>query len=348
MTQSSPQPVRLDGPVGDRSAWRGVDFANDDSWIYRLSQAEIDDLDGALGRVTEAELPPLEFTRDAFPLPVFGAGLAGILEELENGRGFALLRGIPVERYDEPSLYRLYWGIAVHLGDMISQNAKGDLIGRVEDQGVDILSVNARGYTTNAELHPHNDSSDIVGLLCVRRAKEGGESMIASAMAIYNEILAQHPEYLHALYDGFHYDVRGEGVTGQSNEVTRNRVPVFSYFDGRLSCRFNKRAIETAATKMGQPLTALEQAAIDTVARLTLDPAMRHDMSFQPGDMQLLNNHMVLHARNGFADWPERERRRLLLRLWVNRREGEGRQLAPDFATRYNTGFRQGVAVAGD
>ncbi len=348
MIQSPSQPARLDGPVRDRSAWRGADFAADDSWIYRLSQSEVDDLDAALARVIEAGLPPLEFTRDAFPLPVFGAGLAGILEELENGRGFALLRGIPVERYDEPSLYRLYWGIAVHLGDMISQNAKGDLIGRVEDQGVDISSVNARGYTTNAELHPHNDSSDIVGLLCVRTAKEGGESMIASAMAIYNEILASHPEYLDALYTGFHYDVRGEGVTGQSNEVTRNRVPVFSYFDGRLSCRFNKRAIETAATKMGQPLTALEQAAIDTVARLTLDPAMRLGIWFQPGDMQLLNNHMVLHARSGFIDWPERDRRRLLLRLWVNRRDGEGRQLAPDFATRYNTGFRQGVAVAGD
>ena len=348
MTHASTQSDRLDGPVRDCSAWRGADFADDGSWIYRLSQAEIDDLDGALGRVTEAGLPPLDFTREAFPLPVFGAGLAGILDKLENGRGFALLRGIPVERYDEPSLYRLYWGIAVHLGDMISQNAKGDLIGRVEDQGVDISAVNARGYTTNAELHPHNDSSDIVGLLCVRTAKEGGESTIASAMTIYNEILAHHPEYLDALYNGFHYDVRGEGVTGRSNEVTRNRVPVFSYFDGRLSCRFNKRAIETAAQKMAQPLTELEQAAIDTVARLTLDPAMRHDMSLQPGDLQLLNNHMVLHARSGFTDWPERDRRRLLLRLWVNRREGEGRRLAPDFATRYNTGFRQGVAVAGD
>jgi len=308
----------------------------------------LDELDAALDVVTRAGLEPLEFTRDAFSLPTFGATLTGILDELENGRGFALLRGIPVDRYDEPSLYRLYWGIAVHLGDMISQNAKGDLIGRVEDIGVDINSANARGYTTNAELHPHNDSSDVVGLLCMRRAKRGGQSMIASAMAIYNEILASHPEFLDLLYRGFHYDVRGEGVTGKSNEVTRNRVPVYSFYDGRLSCRYNKRAIETAAQKIGQPLTALEQEALDTIACLTLDPAMRLSFDLQPGDLQLLNNHMVLHARSNFTDWPERQRRRLLLRLWVNRREGEARRLAPEFARRYNTGYRQGIAVAAD
>jgi hypothetical protein len=239
----------------------------------------------------------------------------------------------------------LYWGIAVHLGELISQNAKGDLIGRVENVGVDINAVNARGYTTNAALHPHNDSSDIVGLLCVRQAKQGGQNMITSAMTIYNELLANYPEYLDVMYTGFHYDVRGEGVTGNDNEVTRHRVPVYSYFDGRLSCRYNKRAIETAARKRGQPLTMLEQGALDTVEQLTLEPSMRLDFPLQPGDLQLLNNHMVLHARSNFIDWPERERQRLLLRLWVNRREGEGRLLAADFADRYNTGHRQGVAV---
>ena len=316
------------------------------SWIHCLTQTELSELDAAVTQVTEAGLEPLAFTRDAFPLPSFGTTLTGMLDELENGRGFVLIRGIPIDLYDEPTLFRLYWGIAVHLGDMISQNARGDLIGRVEDQGVDINAVNARGYTTNAALHPHNDSADLVGLLCMRQAKQGGESTIASAMAIYNEILATHPEYLDVLYRGFHYDVRGEGVTGASKEVTRNRVPVYSYFDGRLSCRYNIRAIETAAEKMGQPLTDVEQPAVDRIARLTCDPEMRLSFRLQPGDLQILNNHMILHARSNFLDWPEPERRRLLLRLWVNRRKGEGRQLAPEFADRYNTGHRQGVAVS--
>jgi hypothetical protein len=337
---------RHPGPITDPSAWRGAEYSADDRWAHRLSQPELRELDTALAAVTEAGLAPLEFSRDAFPLPTFGPVLKDMLNELESGRGFVLLRGIPVDRYDEPALYLLYWGLAVHLGDMISQNAKGDLIGRVEDIGVDIHAPNARGYTTSTKLHPHNDSSDIVGLLCVRQAKEGGQNMIASAMTIYNAVLANHPEYLDLLYRGFHYDVRGEGVTGKSNEVTRNRVPVFSYFDGRLSCRFNRRAIETAADKMGEPLTALESEALKYIADLTVDPAVRLDFPLEPGDLQLLNNHMVLHARSNFIDWPERERKRLLLRLWVNRREGEGRRLAPQFANRYNTGFRQGVAVS--
>jgi len=337
---------RDEGPITDYSAWYGHDYAGREDWAHHLTAAELNDLDLALARVTEAELAPLEFTRDAFPLPVLGGVLGCMLDELEDGRGFALLRGLPVEKYDEPSLYRLYWGLAVHLGEMISQNAKGDLIGRVEDIGVDINAPNARGYTTSAALHPHNDSSDIVGLLCVRQAKEGGQNMIASAMTIYNEVLTRHPEYLDMLYRGFHYDVRGEGLTGKSNEVTRNRVPVFSYHDGRLSCRFNRRAIETAAEKMGKPLTALERDALSFIANLTVDPSVRLDFPLQPGDLQLLNNHMVLHARNNFTDWPDPERKRLLLRLWVNRRKGEGRLLARDFATRYNTGFRRGVAVS--
>jgi hypothetical protein len=336
---------RFDGPVRDRSVWRGLEYTDNDGWAHCLTQTELDELDVALEQVTGANLPALEFTREAFPLPTLGITLASILDQLENGCGFALLRGIPVERYDEASLSRLYWGIAVHLGELISQNAKGDLIGRVENVGVDINAVNARGYTTNAALHPHNDSSDIVGLLCVRQAKQGGQNMITSAMTIYNELLANYPEYLDVMYTGFHYDVRGEGVTGNDNEVTRHRVPVYSYFDGRLSCRYNKRAIETAARKRGQPLTMLEQGALDTVEQLTLEPSMRLDFPLQPGDLQLLNNHMVLHARSNFIDWPERERQRLLLRLWVNRREGEGRLLAADFADRYNTGHRQGVAV---
>ncbi|MFT5173766.1 MAG: hypothetical protein ACI8W7_001944 [Gammaproteobacteria bacterium] len=337
---------RFNGPVRDRSAWRGSEFVDNDAWAHYLTQTELAELESALEQVIRADLPALEFSRESFVLPTLGPILAAMLEELENGRGFALLRGIPVELYDEASLYRLYWGIAVHLGNMISQNAKGDLIGRVENVGVDINAVNARGYMTNAALHPHNDSADIVGLLCVRQAKEGGQNMITSAMTIYNELLATHPEYLDVVYDGFHYDVRGEGVTGSDNEVTHHRVPIYSYFDERLSCRYNKRAIETAARKRAQPLSLIEQGALDTIEQLTLDPQMRLDFPLLPGDLQLLNNHMVLHARSHFIDWPQRERQRLLLRLWVNRREGEGRLLAPGFADRYNTGDRQGVAVS--
>ena len=337
--------IRLDGPVRDRSAWKGPDLTHDHGWIYELSDVHRAEIDAALRAVTENGLAPLQFTRDEFPLPTLASRIVEFLDELENGRGFLVLRGIPVDRYDEDALYRLYWGLAVHFGDLISQNAKGDLIGRVEDLGDDIHAFNARGYTTNAELHPHNDSSDIVGLLCVRKAREGGETAIASAMAIYNDVLQHHPEFLDVLYAGFHYDIRGEGKGRDPNEVTRNRVPVYSYHDGRLSCRYNQRAILTAVGKLGRPLSKTEADAVEYIAARALDPAFKLSFSMQPGDLQLLNNHMILHSRTGFVDWPERDRRRLMLRLWVNRRAGEGRELAPEFADRYNTGYRQGVAA---
>lgn len=336
---------RLDGLIRDRSAWKGPDFANDSSWIYELSDAERAEMDVALRRISDKGLAPREFSRDEFALPTLAPRIVEFLDELENGRGFLVLRGIPVAHYDEAALYRLYWGLAVHFGDMISQNAKGDLIGRVENIGDDYNAFNARGYTTDAELHPHNDSSDIVGLLCVRKAREGGETIIASAMAIYNDIAQHHPEFLDALYAGFHYDIRGEGKGRDPNEVTRNRVPVYSYHDGRLSCRYNQRAILTAVDKVGKPLSKIEADAVEYIAARSRDPAFKLSFSMQPGDLQLLNNHMILHARTRFFDAPEPQRRRLMLRLWVNRRAGEGRELAAEFADRYNTGHRQGVAA---
>lgn len=331
-------------PVRDRSAWTGPALADDDSWVWQLSPAEVDELDRATRGVVSRGLAARAFDRDAFPLPTLGPRLLALLDELEDGRGFAVLRGIPVDRYDEPTLERLYWGVAVWLGEMISQNARGDLIARVEDTGADFAAPNARGYRTNAALHPHNDSADLVGLLCVRKAMRGGRSTIASATAIYNAMLEQHPEFAEPLARGFHYDVRGEGVTGSGSEVTRNRIPVYSWYGGRLSCRFNARAIRTGAEKAGLPLDELEDAAVRFVTEAAVDPALRLDMQLEPGDLQILNNHVVVHARTHFEDWPEPSRRRLLLRLWVNLRPERRRPLAPGFMDRYNTGDSAGIA----
>ena len=160
-------------------------------------------------------------------------------------------------------------------------------------------------------------------------------------MSIYNEILANHPDYLEPLCTGFHFDLIGKGT--EANQVTRTRIPVFSYFDGRLSCRFNKRQIELGAEKAGAPLTDLQQQAIDYVRELSLRDDLTLNMDFQPGDIQLLNNHCLLHSRQGYTDYPEADRKRLLLRLWLN--VPNGRKLAPDFADRLNTGGRGGVTA---
>ncbi|MFM9882071.1 MAG: TauD/TfdA family dioxygenase [Burkholderiales bacterium] len=330
-------------PISSPSAWTGPQLATDSSWIHPLDRTEIDELERAARAVQASGAPPQAFERDQFALPTLGPRLARIVDALENGIGCALIRGLDMTRYDLATAKTIYWGIAVHLGIPISQNARGERIAHVTDTGRDYQSKNVRGYTTRARLRPHCDACDVVGLLCWRTAMAGGESLIASSTTIFNEILRTHPEYLPALFRGFHYDLRGEGTTDDPDEVTFHRVPVFSWFDGRLSCRFNQKSIEEGMVKARMPLTPHEQAAVDYVGELTLSDPLCHHLTFEQGDIQLLNNHTVLHSRTSFEDWAEPDRKRNLLRLWVNLREG--RPLAPEFAERLNTGPRGGVRV---
>jgi hypothetical protein len=330
-------------PVTTANAWRAAAWTGTDSWIDRLTSDEVADLDRALGRLRARDLRWPAFDLDDFDIPVLGPRIEKARLEVRDGRGFALLRGIPVGRYTPLDIRNLYWGIGMHLGEVISQNAKGDLIGEVTDLGNDYSAPDVRGYTTRADLRPHNDSADLVCLLCVRKARSGGHTSISSSMAIFNAILRRHPNYLETLFEGFHYDLRGEGVTGRSDEVTQVRVPVYSYYKGQLSCRFNPKAIETAQKKTGRPLTPLQRDAVDCVERMAMDLEFRFPMLLEPGDIQILDNHSLLHSRTEYADHDAPEDKRLLLRLWTHLRDG--RELAPDFANRYNTGARRGIAA---
>ncbi len=332
-------------PVEETAAWRPADLAADPSWIHRLNEDELEELAAALRSVSTRGLSTGNFRREDFPLPTLSARIDRIIRELEFGRGCVLIKGLDVERYTMPDLKSLYWGLGVHLGIPITQNAKGDLVGQVKDSGREYQSKNVRGYTTNDAIRPHCDSSDVVALLCAHHAKSGGESLIASSITIFNEILRTRPELLDVLADGFHFDLRGEGATGDPDEVTRHKVPVFCYHEGRLSARFNQKTIEDGQRKAGAPLTEEAQEAVRYVGELALRDDIRFDMLFERGDIQILNNHTILHARNDFEDFPEPERKRNLLRLWLNLRNG--RNLPPHFAERLNTGPRGGVAVKG-
>ncbi len=329
--------MTLRKPLDHPSVWRREDMEGRDDWIRTFSDAELEEIRAALPRRFGAP----GFGRADFPLPVLGPRLKDMVDELENGRGFVMMRGLDRLELDPAGLRDVYWGLAQHMGRTISQNSTGALIGEVFDRGLDYADNNVRGHTTNAEIGPHCDTADIVGLLCVHPAEEGGESLIASSGAIYNEILATVPHLVDALAAGFRIDLAGKGPTGAADEVTRSRIPVFSWYEGRLSCRFNRKQIEDGQRKLGRSLTEEEQEAVETVERLALDPRFRLDMDFRPGDIQWLNNHAILHGRAGYRDANDPERRRLLLRLWMN--IPDGRPLAPAFADRLNTGPRGGV-----
>lgn len=330
-------------PVADKAGWSSAELARDESWKHRLGTAENAEISDAIKAVRRRELGPFRFAREDFPLPTLGPRLAAIGEELESGVGVALIRGLDLEPYDVTGIFTIYWGLAVHLGVPISQNARGELIAHVTDSGRDYQAKNVRGYTTRAALRPHCDPSDVVGLLCIHPAKSGGDSVVASAVAVHNAIMRRRPDLLPYLYEGFHFDLRGEGRSDDPDEVTDHRVPVFSWFADRLSCRYNGKTIEDGMRKARMPLDGPALEAVRLVGELAMAPEFRYDLRMERGDIQLLSNHSVLHARTAFEDHPDPALKRDLLRLWLNLRNG--RPLAPAFADRLNSGPRGGVHV---
>jgi Taurine catabolism dioxygenase TauD, TfdA family len=326
--------------VAGPSAWRTADFPDDRVYARHFRAAELDEIDTALSSLLRRGGAPADVRQQDFPLPTLGPRFQEIQTELEDGRGFVVLRGLPVHSYELEHIKLMFMGLVAHLGTTTPDDIHGRVLHSVMDRGVSNESLHTRGYQTRAGLTMHGDHGDVVCLLCIRPARSGGVSQIVSSMAIYNEILRTHPEYLDVLYRGFHHNIRGCGPPGKWENVTRHRVPVFSYYKGRLSMRYNFKAIRTAELLPGvEPLSEIERRAIDLVGEIALRPDFRVEMNLQPGDIQLLNNHTILHRRTAFEDDPDPLARRLLLRAIVNM--PNSRPLARHFADHFNTGPRQ-------
>jgi len=343
MTKPSTLPDAVSGP----SAWYGPDLRKRADWIRPFSMAELAELDAAINAFKRSGAPLAGISPASFPLPTLGGVLAGVLEELLEGRGFAMLRGFPVERYAREEQAIAYLGLGSWLGSARSQNAKGHLLGHVKDLGLDIRDPNVRYYQTNRRLEYHTDSVDVVGLLCLKTARSGGESFIASSMTVYNEIRARRPGLLPALFEPFPTDRRGEVPEGMKPWFD---MPIFHQHAGRLTCIYVRQYIESAQKQFPEArrLSRAQVEAMDLVDALVNDPAIHLSMAFLPGDMQFLHNHQILHSRNDFENWPQPERHRHLLRLWLAPRGA--RPLPEIFAPRYGSvvpGERGGIVVSG-
>ena len=313
------EPVR--GPV----AWSGAEF-RDDSWILEFSRAHVDELERAANVSLERSPETTNISRDDFPLEGLGPWLAGIAEEIERGRGFAMLRGLPVGRWGDDLTARVFWGLGTYLGSAIPQNARGEVLGHVRDEGRRLGDPDARGYQTREAQSLHVDRCDVVGLLCLRAARSGGTSRVVSSMRVYNELLARAPWFVGVLYKAFAVDLRGEELPGEPPVYYR---PVYSYYGDVLSCGCNYTYIRAGQARVGAPLTAVEREALDTFYAIADDHALAMDL--QPGDLQLLNSYVTLHDRTAYDDYDELDRRRHMLRLWLQ--VSPRRPLAPDFGT---------------
>ena len=332
-------------PVRGPGVWYGRELAARRDWIRELGVEELAEIrravDGARG------VPLDRLSPETFRLPRFGAVLKVILAELLEGRGFVLLRGLPVEQMTREEQAIAYLGMGSWLGGFRSQNAKGHLLGHVKDLGLDIQDPRVRYYQTNRKLEYHTDSVDLVGLLCLKAAKAGGESYLASSMTVYNEVLARRPDLVPALFEPFPTDRRGEVPEGMQPWFD---IPIFHWHAGKLSCIYVRQYIESAQRlfPLARRLTQAQREAMDLIDELCNDPFIHLSMDFRPGDIQLLHNHQILHSRGDFENWPEPERHRHLLRLWVA--PPEARPLPEVFAPRYGSvapGARGGIVVPG-
>ena len=343
---ASTLPPMPGGPIEGPDAWRADDMRGRDDWVHELSTSEIAEIEAAVEAADTGDRPVAGIGPEDFPLPDLGAALDAIREELLRGRGFVLIRGLPIERLSVRRRAIAFWGIGTRFGRAVMQNAMGHLLGHVIDLGRTNDDFRARTYQTSARQFFHADSCDIVGLMCVRKAKKGGLSAIVSSVTLYNEMLARSPELTAELFRPVHFDRRGEVPEGQPPWY---EMPVFNWHEGRLSTHYVRRYIQSIRRLPEvPPLTRRQVAAFDLLDGIAEDPGVQLRMDFEPGDMQFLHNPQILHDRTAFEDVADPAGRRHLLRLWLC--APDGRPLPPAYAGRWGSaeiGNRGGMVVGG-
>ena len=318
---------------------------NPGAWLRQLQIPEITELEAAARHYLALGRDLGEIAAADFPLTDFASHLQALRQQLLTGNGIEVLRGLPVEQYEQQFAATIFCGIGAHLGSARSQNAQGHILGHVRNTGASSSDPNARIYQTAERQSFHTDSADVVGLLCLRVAKQGGESLLVSAESIYNRMRELRPDLLARLFEPIATDRRGEIPEGAKPYM---EIPVLNWYRGFLTVFYQRQYIDSAQRFEGAPRLDDEMvAALDMFDALANDPELHFTMNLQPGDMQFVYNHSQLHDRNAFIDWPEPDKRRHLMRLWLSM---AGDRPLPDcFRSRYGSievGNRGGIVTA--
>lgn len=335
-------PHSIDRP----SAWVGKELASKpEQWLYQLSQQDIQELEQAANEYLAGGRDIGEMTIQDFPLAEFSQHLVQLKQKLLAGIGVEVIRGLPTERYSKSVSAAIFCGIGAHLGSPRSQNAAGHILGHVRDIGADVSDPSARIYQTSVRQTFHTDSTDVVGLLCLKTARSGGTSLLVSAETIFNEMQRKRPDLVPHLFEVVATDRRGEIPPGAKAYF---EIPVLSWYQSFLTVQYQRQYIDSAQRFSDAPkLNNQQTEALDYFDMLANDPELHIAMQLEPGDMQFVYNHSQLHDREAFTDWPEPEKRRHLLRLWLSM-EGD-RPLPECFETRYGSiepGNRGGIVTA--
>ncbi len=347
MTTTTPDRELALAQYDTAQAWYGRDMRQHTDWIHQLDESETTEIRRAVDAAIASGVDLVSMRAEDFPLPSFGARLAAIGDDIKHGRGLALLRGLDPSTMTLAQQACAFRGIGAHFGEAVSQNAKGHVLGHVANLGLDFSDPTTRGYQTPAELRYHTDAADIVGLMCIRGARAGGLSRVASSTTVWNEAVRCRPDLALELTRPYPFTRWGEVRPGQQPVF---RIPLFHECEGRMIAVFIAGAIEKAQALPGvTPITAAQREALTLVQTLAERDDIRLDMEFRPGDMQFLLNHATLHSRTAYEDWPEAERRRHLLRLWLACEDGPAlpEYMTTEFQGRTASGRPDGIRLPG-
>jgi hypothetical protein len=309
--------IHYSPPREEPAAWKKADFTDAAEYTLELKPEEQAEVRAAVEALaaTGRLRPVHELTQADFPFRQLGERLCRGFEDVRAGRGFVLIRGVPYDGWDLDHYAAAVWGIGAWFGHALSQNAQGELLGHVLDASRE--DPTPRMYRSSFELGLHNDPTAMLSLACWNPALSGGDSVIASGITIHDEIARRAPHLLEPLYRGFHYHRLGEEAPGQET-VTPFRVPVFAERNSRISCRNTRAGYIAGHHELGIPVTEEELEAINLFDEIAREPENHVVITLQRGDMVIVNNYVLLHARTGFDDHDDPERQRHLLRLWLD------------------------------
>ena len=298
-----------------RAAWTVDDLTRDRSWVYRISDTGRDHLTRVVKQAYDPARPLLDYTREDFDLGPAWDTLAAAIHEAHHGRGLALVRGLPRDGLGEEEFKLLNWAIGLHAGVARPQGKATQYISAVRDAGTDYRSASGRGYSSNAKLDFHVDGADIVTLACYNKAKSGGQSMITSTVTAWNALLAERPDLAEVARQDFHFSRQNEETPDEGPYYGQ---PLIDFADGLLFGKWNRNRVLSAQRIAGVPqLTDAQRECMDFLDRLLQRPGLMFTMYAEPGDVQIMNNHVILHSRTDYVDHDTPEQKRLLYRLWL-------------------------------
>jgi hypothetical protein len=311
-----PHRAPLRAPLESPAAWLGPELAGRDDWRFVLTPGHVEEIEAALAHAEATGRPTGALVATDFPLPTLAGAVTRWREEIRDGRGFQVVSGLPVGRWTREQAERVFWCLGLHMGRPGAQNVHGDLLGHVTDTGEDAADPFVRLYRTSADIAYHCDAADVVGLLCLQRARKGGASRIVSSVSVFNRLVAERPEAVDRLFEPFLLDVRNEDAKGAVRFIP---VPPCRHADGRLRTFYHSDYFRSVQRFDDVPeFTPAERALLDRYEEIASSPELYLDMDLEPGDVQWLSNHVVLHARTAYEDDPDPARKRHLLRLWLS------------------------------